>query len=50
MPRRAGGVTFDDPTALDEFQEGDYVRIEGRRVRTFLFRGDSGSTEDNDNN
>ncbi len=43
-------VTFDDPTALDEFQEGDYVRIEGRRVRTFLFRGDSGSTEDNDNN
>ena len=42
-------VTFDDPTELDAFREGDYVRIEGRRVRTFLFRGDEGSTEDNDN-
>ena len=42
-------VTFDDPTELDAFQEGDYVRIEGRRVHTFLFRGDEGSTEDNDN-
>jgi len=42
-------VTFDDPAELDEFHEGDYVRIEGRRIRTFLFHGDSGSTEDNDN-
>ena len=42
-------VTFDDPTELDAFREGDYVRIEGRRVHTFLFRGDEGSTEDNDN-
>ncbi len=42
-------VTFDDPAELDEFHEGDYVRIKGRRIRTFLFRGDSGSTEDNDN-
>ena len=42
-------VTFDDPTELDAFQEGDYVRIEGRRVHTFLFRGREGSTDDNDN-
>ena len=42
-------VTFDDPAELDAFQEGDYVRIEGRRVHTFLFRGREGSTEDNDN-
>ena len=42
-------VTFDDPTELDAFQEGDYVRIKGRRVHTFLFRGREGSTDDNDN-
>jgi len=42
-------VTFDDPAELDAFQEGDYVRIEGRRVHTFLFRGREGSTGDNDN-
>ncbi len=42
-------VTLDDPAALDAFQEGDYVRIEGRRVHTFLFRGRAGSTDDNDN-
>ena len=42
-------VTFDDPAALDAFREGDYVRIEGRRVHTFLFRGREGSTDDNDN-
>ena len=42
-------VTFDDPAELDAFHEGDYVRIEGRRVHTFLFRGREGSTDDNDN-
>ena len=42
-------VTFADPAELDAFQEGDYVRIEGRRVHTFLFRGREGSTADNDN-
>ncbi len=42
-------VIFDDPVELDAFQEGDYVRIEGRRVHTFLFHGDEGSTDDNDN-
>ncbi len=42
-------VTFDDPAELDAFQEGDYVRIEGRRVHTFLFRGRAGSIDDNDN-
>ena len=42
-------VTFDDPAELDAFHEGDYVRIEGRRVHTFLFRGRENASEDNNN-
>ena len=34
-------VTFRDPASLDRFQEGQYVRIDGRRIDTFLFEADS---------
>ena len=42
-------VIFNDPAETAAFQEGDYVRIKGRRVSTFLYRGREGSPEDNDN-
>ena len=34
-------VTFRNPASLDRFQEGQYVRIDGQRIDTFLFEADS---------
>ena len=42
-------VVFRDPAELAGFSEGDYVRIEGRRVGRFLFLAGEASLEDNDN-
>ena len=43
-------VVFSDPASLGQFQEGDYVRIEGRRIHTFLFEAMDASVEDGDDN
>ncbi len=34
-------VTFRDPASLDRFQDGQYVRIDGRQLDTFLFEADA---------
>jgi len=34
-------VTFRNPANLDRFQDGQYVRIDGRRLDTFLFEADA---------
>jgi len=38
-------VTFRDAASLDQFQEGQYVRIDGRRLDAFLFEADSGDID-----
>ena len=43
-------VVFSDPASLDQFHEGDYVRVKGRTIHTFLFDAREASiVEDNDN-
>ena len=39
-------VVFRDPASLDQFHEGDYVRIEGQRIHAFLFEARDASVED----
>ena len=39
-------VVFRDPASLGQFHEGDYVRVEGRRIHTFLFEAREASVED----
>ena len=43
-------VVFRNPASLGQFQEGDYVRVEGRRIHTFLFEATDASVEDGDDN
>ena len=38
-------VVFRDPARLDQFEEGQYVRIDGQRISQFLFEAES---DDND--
>ncbi len=33
-------VVFRDPARLDQFEEGQYVRIDGRRISLFLFEAE----------
>ena len=44
-------VVFRNPASLDQFQEGQYVRIDGRRIDVFLFAAEAGGADiiDNDN-
>ena len=39
-------VVFRNPASLDQFEEGQYVRIDGRRISLFLFEAES---DDNGN-
>jgi hypothetical protein len=38
-------VIFRDPASLDRFEEGQYVRIDGRRLGVFHFEADAGDID-----
>jgi hypothetical protein len=38
-------VVFRDPASLDQFEEGQYVRIDGRRLGVFHFEAESGDND-----